>query len=66
VSFALLAAAGAASVQAGGSAFLGVVARAGPILIGPQAMLATASALVAAAVDLWALGTIAALACADG
>jgi hypothetical protein len=63
--FALLAAAGAASVQAGGSAFLGFVARAGPILMGPQAMLATASALVAAAIDLWGLGTIAALACAD-
>jgi hypothetical protein len=65
VIFALLAAAGAASVQAGGSAFLGFGARAGPILMGPQAMLATASALVAAAIDLWGLGTIAALACAD-
>lgn len=64
--FALLAAAGAASVQAGGSAVLGFATAAGPVLLGPQAMLAVASALVAAAVDLWSLGTIAALACAEG
>jgi hypothetical protein len=63
--FALLAAAAAASVEAGGSAILGFAVAAGPVLLGPQAMLAVASALVAAAVDLWSLGTIAALACAD-
>ena len=63
--FATIAAAGSVSIQAGGSPVLGLVATAGPVVLGPQLMLATLSALVAAAVDLWWLGTVAALACAD-
>ncbi|HYG67209.1 MAG TPA: hypothetical protein VD838_06095, partial [Anaeromyxobacteraceae bacterium] len=63
--FAAIAAAGSVSIQAGGSPVLGLVATAGPVVLGPQLMLATLSALVAAAVDLWWLGTVAALACAD-
>lgn len=65
ITFGAIGAAGAFAVQAVGGVALGFAAAAGPaVLLGPQLMLSALAALVAAAVDLWWLGTVATLACA--
>lgn len=54
------------SVETAGRLALGFGRAAGPlVLLGPHLMLAVAALAVAAAIDLWWLGTIAALACGE-
>jgi hypothetical protein len=64
--FGLLAAIVPASVEALASGpVAALVARGAPLLaLGPELMLATGALVVAAAIDLWRLGTVAALGCA--
>jgi hypothetical protein len=58
---------GPASVEAAGSLFTGFAGEAPAVIVlGPGLMLAALAALVATAVDLAWLGTVAVLACADG
>ena len=55
---------GPASVEAAGALALGFARGAGPaLLLGPNLVVSAAALLLAAAIDLWWLGTVAALAC---